>query len=374
MKLGKIISAVIIAALFALLLSKLQVLSTMDQKVSRLVKKCQPQTNTSEISRTDCLLKGYESLVTRSNFSEVVMSTKNAYADKDCHTAAHIVAKIAYEKGATFSDILNKCTNMCGYGCLHGAFQSRFESNLKGFIENIGTFCNDIPEGQTSNLIACWHIVGHGVGEYYGKDIGSSINTCASLPEGLPSWHCLNGLVMEYIEPFPWTPKLYEFTPELYLSICAQTPASYRTDCYGSAAYSVLKATGSVDDSVAICKKVPQDSVIIRKCAAEAGGTFALMRANPKDTYSYCERFGNLKGECILSAVVTFASGDFPDKAAEICGYTDGALRGECFANLGSGINSGREAFCSKLGPDNESCLKNPTDDRNYLLPSYLKE
>lgn len=348
-------------------------------EVAALYKRCSGSA-TSDM-RTDCMFKGYKNIVTKDNFADVVTATHDAYAPNDCHAPAHLVAKIAYEDGATFSDILNKCTDKCGYGCLHGAFQSRFESNLGGFIGSIGKFCSDVDQKNTGNLIACWHIVGHGVAEYYGTNIDKSIAECSKLPQGLPAWHCLNGLVMEYTEPFPWTSYGFEFSPKFYLNLCSKMPGFYRRDCYGSAGYTILKVQNDKDEAVAICSQIPNDPVMRKKCAAEGGGILALEHYGSSEIFSFCSKFKDpvLNGECAISAGMSLVTGGFENYAKDLCGLETGDLRRECYASIGSALErasgtSARADLCSGLGSgDSKNCLSVPFDLRSYLLPSYQK-
>lgn len=365
---------------FLLLVYKFRLIPTgVSAQVLALYKRC--SISKSSDTRTDCMFNGYKKLVTKDNFEEVVTATHDAYAPNDCHAPAHLVAKIAFEKGAAFSDILNKCTDKCGYGCLHGAFQSRFESDLVGFIGNIDNFCSDIDQKNTNNLIACWHIVGHGVAEYYGTDIVRAIAGCSNLPKGLPAWHCLNGLVMEYTEPFPWTSYGFKFSPEFYLDLCSKMPGFYQRDCYGSSGYVVLKVLEDKTKAVAICDQVPNDLVVHKKCAAEDGGILALQHYKVNDIFSFCNEFKNktLMGECIISAGNSLVTGGFEDPAKELCSLVGGDLRRECFSSIGVALEkfsdpTSRSKLCSGLSKtDSKSCLSAPLDSRQYLSPSYQK-
>lgn len=364
---------------------------TVSSSVLSVIDKCRKSTDTLNSLDPDCVFSRFQSIITKENLGEAVSAMESLYSSErdskklgvpSCHIPAHIAGEVAYQKGVTFNEVLNTCGQMCGFGCLHGAFQGMFKESGESFIGNLAGSCSLLENPTDDDIRACWHIVGHGVGEYFGRDLEGAISACTGLPEEKQRWHCISGLRMEHVTPSPWNHEsVLTPTAEGYLDFCTRFPKEegFQDDCYAEGGFATLKIFANVEAATEICRKVPNDPIVKKRCAGGAGTVFYFAhKDNPAVIYDFCKKYEEegMVNDCILGAIEIVATEwSFKDTAPALCRLADRDFTRECFSFYGEKIerwngSEKRQERCGEFAnPEKSYCLDKPQDSRDYYLP-----
>jgi len=390
-KVKPILLILIVIGLLGFLIIKKNTPSDIKEIVETTLKKCTASTNTLNSLDPDCVFTNFEKTISVDNFGEAVNFMQELFSNVNdskklgitsCHIPAHIAGEVAYEKGATFNQVLEVCNLACSSGCLHGAFQAMFKESGKNLIEHLSESCSILKSPTDSDVRACWHIVGHGVGEYYGLDINSSIKACEALPFEKQRWHCMSGLRMEHVTPSPRNSEtLPQTTIDSYLDLCAKFPNNegYRDDCYSESAFAVNKLYTNSELAIEICNRIPNDPIVRKRCAGGGGHIFFFAhKDDPLAIYEFCNKYKN-KGmirDCITGAIEnTTIERRYETTGHKLCRLVEKDFTKECFSFMGETIErhanlERRETQCSKLLDEEKLyCLTKPQDLRTYYLP-----
>lgn len=363
--------------------------SPLRNKVLSVIKNCKKEGNTLNSMDQKCVYKAFHNFVNRDNVSQVVASLMDIFSKADnsrdlgtnnCHIPAHIAGEIAYQDGADLNELWDKCSNNCTFGCLHGGFQGLFKEQGSALLDNLETACHVLEDPNDADLRSCWHIVGHGLAEYYGADMNSAINKCMGLPNEKQQRHCIMGVRMEFIvasvdNTSPMKPlKDYE-----YLDFCKKFPSKFIEDCYAEAAYYQIRITDDVNQMVDICKLAPNigDSKI--RCVTGSGSVFFFTnKANADVIHNFCARYGDkhYSNECAIGSVdLASSEWDHLETGTQVCLLASKDFVGECLAFYGGRVQfyngmAKRKEICGMLSPqDNKRCMGKPTMKRDYLIP-----
>ncbi len=363
--------------------------SFLRSKVASVLKKCNKGTNTLNSIDQRCVYKEFHKFVNKKNVSLVVASLMDIFSKEDnsrnlgtnnCHIPAHIAGEIAYQDGANLDELWQKCSNNCTFGCLHGGFQGMFKEKGPALLDNLETACKVLNNPDDADLRSCWHIIGHGLAEYFGSNLDAAVNKCLSLPNEKQQRHCIMGVRMEFIvasvDNTSPMPPLKGFE---YLDFCKKFPSKFVEDCYAEAAYYQIRITDDVNQMVDVCKLVPNIGDSIIRCVTGSGSVFFFTnKANAQVIHDFCARYENKKyeNECAIgSADLSSSEWDHLQTGANICLLTTPDFVGECLAFYGGRVQfynglAKRKEICSELSAkDEKSCMGSPKMDREYLTP-----
>lgn len=376
---------------FGFYISNSSILKKVDvrTKVLSILKGCKKPVSTLNSIDQKCVYREFKKFVDKNNVSDVMGALMDIFSKEDnsrnlgtnnCHIPAHIAGEVAYQKGATLPELWDRCSNRCTFGCLHGGFQGIFKEKGGGILDNLADSCDVLVNPNDADLRSCWHIIGHGLAEYFGADMQAAINGCLSLPNEKQQSHCIMGVRMEFIvasvdnnSPMP---PLKGFE---YIDFCKKFPEKYIDDCYAEASYYQIRISEDINQMVDVCKLVPniKDSKI--RCATGTGSVFFFTnKSTPEAVHNLCSRFGEsyYSNECSLGAADLSASEwDHLITGALICKMTTPNFVGECLAYYGERVEyynglAKRKEICASLSSvDNKSCMGKPKSNRDYLTP-----
>lgn len=397
----KVITALTFAVIIFTLLAKMIVSRVNNDgevdirsKVTKILKDCKKPVNTLNSIDQRCVYKEFHKFVNKDNVSLVMDALMDIFSKEDnsrnlgtnnCHIPAHIAGEVAYQSGATLPELWQSCSNRCTFGCLHGGFQGIFKEKGEAILDNLADTCDILENPNDADLRSCWHIVGHGLAEYYGSNMDSAINACLGLPNEKQQRHCIMGVRMEFIvasvDNASPMPPLKGFE---YLDFCKRFPSKFIEDCYAEASYYQIRITEDVNDMVEVCKLVPEikDSKI--RCVTGAGSVFFFTnKSSPEVVHNFCSGFDNkyYANECSLGAADLSASEwDHLRSGAEICLMTTNDFVSECLSYYGERVEyyagfAKRKEVCDSLpAKDAKSCFGKPTKSRDYLTPVTFEE
>lgn len=356
----------------------------LEERVVQILKDCKGKSDTPNALDATCAYKRLEKLVEKDTVDPIIAVLEKTFSEQEssvefgttsCHNPAHIVGEIAYEKGMNFSDLLDVCSERCGFGCLHGGFIARFKESSQDFLTGYKDICSNLEEPTDRNIRSCWHIVGHGLNEFYRDDLEATNEKCMELPTEKARWHCFSGVRMEYLVGSPGNPSRIEYSAQNLLNFCEQFPVEFQDECYAEAPFYALKVAGDVDTSIEICKGLNLDRITRMKCASGAGAEYVTIYKNdPDSVYNYCLRHGEYFNDCVWGALQVFSSEwDYLRNGARLCEIVNTGFRDQCFSYFGEGLEwwydkEFRENICGELSePEKNQCLTDPIDKRDYL-------
>lgn len=356
----------------------------LEKQTVSILQKCNGKGNTPNSLDMGCVYEDLETLITRDTIDPILATLEKTFSNQkssleygttSCHNPAHIVGEIAYEKGISYTELLNTCSTRCGFGCLHGGFMARFKEGESEFLDSFKDVCYNLDDNSDKNVRSCLHIVGHGLNEFYREDIEATSEKCLEFETEKGRWHCFSGVRMEYLVGSPGNPPKIEYSVDNLLAFCKRFPQEYQDECFAEAPFYALKIAGDVETSVKICDSLDLDEITRRKCAAGAGTEIVTMKKDtPEEVYQYCKRHGEFVNDCIWGATDLFSSEwDYLRNGAKLCNMIEGSFRRECYAYFGEGLERWydkkfRKKICGELSQTEESyCLSEPKDSRDYL-------
>lgn len=366
--------------------------SQVEKKTLSILQKCKI-TSRDTLASFDatCAYSEFGDLVDKNSIERIMGVLEETFSQTEsglefgttsCHAPAHIVGEIAYEKGMSFSDLLDSCSTRCGFGCLHGGFMGKVAEEGRGFLDNLQHSCDDLGDVTEEEVRSCWHVVGHGLGEYFGEDLEKAVDACLRLSDTEEKWHCISGVRMEFLLGASYNPErqAMDFTTENFISFCRRFPPEYQDDCFGEAAYYSYRITGEEELSIDICSQLPYSEYTSKLHCAYGGGSImvSVNKNEPERVYEYCQRYINkdLVRECVIGAVGFFSSEwEYMENGARLCEISPIDVRNECFSYYGESVarwygDERRKEVCKKLDSlDEKYCLSDPTNPRNYLNP-----
>ncbi len=214
---------------------------------------------------------------------------------QQCHSLVHFLGQEAYRTSRDLPKAFAQCSSAiaCGEGCYHGAVEAYIEETgdqLEG--ASIAKICSRDFTGNEVNYQACVHGIGHAFMLLSGGEVLQSLPKCDFLAAG-DREDCYAGIFMENVfgagsldhpaqylkrdDPmYPCTivedryknvcyssqvdlvmppgPTRYE-VGRLY---CADVPAAYRADCFGSLGGDIVLFTENPAEVAAVCETVPE--------------------------------------------------------------------------------------------------------------------
>jgi len=319
----------IITIIFFLIIVRYDKVHSPTEKLSynqirNVLQRCVDKGNTID---QKCVYAHFLKIIDVKNVASSIDALTKIYSEKNthmefnlttCHIPAHIIGQVAYKKGMVFSDIVNACSNKCGFGCVHGAFQS------SDFVSYLSKYCTEGAFESQYEKDKCLHAIGHGVAEYYGNDIKSAGKACMTLPDENGQWQCLSGLEMEKVTPSLGDQSYVTFTYSGYTSFCRLFPPFYQNDCYSGVGNSVLKAVKDDGLAVELCKEI-NSGENARKCAAGVGAIYTFTNDHPASSiFELCNKFknDNLINECVIGAIgilQTDNNNESTEEALKLC-------------------------------------------------------
>ncbi|HET7098662.1 MAG TPA: hypothetical protein VFI61_00270 [Patescibacteria group bacterium] len=363
-------------------------------RVLSIIKGCKTDSKTLNSLDQKCVIKKFQKFVDKKNLPDVLAALEDIFSKEDssinlgttsCHIPAHIAGEVAYQKGASFSELWDMCSRNCSFGCLHGGFQGMFKEKGEEVLKNLSSACSILDSPRDDDLRSCWHIVGHGVAEYFGGNTEAAIKECLTLPFEKQRRLCILGVRMETLIPSADNDVKTILKSQEYLSFCNKFPEKYRDDCFAEAGYYELKISEDINQTIDICKKVPQYNEIQIRCVTGAGSTFFFAhKSSPETVYAFCSKYGRkeLVEECVIGAVDLAASEwDHLRSGVGLCNLVNFGFKGECLAYFGTSLEvyNGKEKraeICNELNPvDKKSCFGSPKKVRKYAVPvTFLPE
>ncbi|MBI3577165.1 hypothetical protein HY086_03965 [Candidatus Gottesmanbacteria bacterium] len=219
------------------------------------------------------------------------------------HGLLHALGEIAYEKHMHIEQIYSLCQNSCDFGCFHGAFVAMAKQN-PNLLTTPEKFCSDLEQKtKGGGLRSCYHVIGHGIAEYFGNNISSMVGTCDRIPRSL--WHqdCLEGIMMELLGILTIRHSTIEPTPSALLAFCENFRSLNRQICYetiGVYAYNLLENKAT---AMRICQEVPVG--FQNQCASNLGRFLFYLNLNtvPKFTAACGYMPMPLYASCILTGL-----------------------------------------------------------------------
>ncbi len=357
-------------------------------RVLSIIKGCKNSSKTLNSLDQRCVFAKFQRFVDKENLPTVLATLEDVFSKTDsstelgttsCHIPAHIAGEVAYQRGATFTELWDICSRNCSFGCLHGGFQGMFKEKGEDLLKNLSGACSILDSPRDDDLRSCWHIVGHGVAEYFSGNVEASVKECLTLPVEKQRRLCILGVRMETIIPSADNEKQTSLKDQEYLSFCDKFPEEYRDDCFSEAGYYELKISEDDNQTINICKSVPKNNNIQIRCVTGAGSTyFFAHKSSPETIYSFCSKYSEkeLVEECIIGAADLAASEwDHLRSGVALCNLIGAGFKSECLAYFGTQVETyngrvKREEVCNELtGSDKKSCFSSPQKPRDYLLP-----
>ena len=130
---------------------------------------------------------------------ELAMSLFSIGLLNGCHVVTHQIGTLTYENNPEYiENILDRPLITCRGGFIHGSMKAFFlDLKEQGFkLTDFDDVCNDLISSRY-NFRICLHGVGHGLFEYYDRNLDSALNDCVTYPHEVS---CHNGAIMEYVE------------------------------------------------------------------------------------------------------------------------------------------------------------------------------
>lgn len=357
-------------------------------RVVAILKACKTDSKTLNALNQKCVYQKFSKFVNIQNLPIVMNTLQDSFSKVDnstslgttsCHIPAHIAGEVSYQKGAFFSELWEACSRNCSFGCLHGGFQGMFKEKGEELLKNLSSACSLLESPRDDDLRSCWHIVGHGVAEYYSGDVTAAAKQCLTLPFEKQRRLCILGVRMETIIPSVDNGKKIDLTGQGYLDFCNKFPVNYRDDCFAEAGYYELKISADINETIKICKSVPTRNEIQTRCVTGAGSTYFFANKNsPEAVYDFCSKYTaiGLIQECVLGATDIAASEwDHLRSGVTLCNLVDTGFKRECLAYFGERVENyngraKREEVCNELSAiDAKSCFSKPLRVRKYTIP-----
>ena len=193
---------------------------------------------------------------------------------RDCHPVVHAVGRETYRIKGNIHDSFSACDQTCHSGCYHGSVE-RF---LRG--EDIYSQIDKHP--STAELkqkaalacdpnipahlrFQCLHGLGHALMFFSRYQLLPSLEACDALPEDWSQSSCYGGVFMENV--FSATPETRDLSPTDYHYPCVKVAVKYRSECY------VMQTSRMTE-----------------------------MGLSTEKIFQECERAGNFRQQCMLSA------------------------------------------------------------------------
>ena len=291
----------------------------------------------------------------------------------DCHNAAHVAGRVAYEQfgPAAFVD----ATHDCRSGALHGALEAMFaERGTSRIHEDIKSLC--LASGNAWHEWNCWHGVGHGLMAWVSYEIGDALGVCDLLEESRGRFPCYSGVFMENIVGgmSRLTGHETEFLNDDPHFPCNVLEDRYVPTCYGYQQAQMLRLfNGDFRAVVRECGSLDENLRLI--CVRSIGhGLGVSHRGYPASSIQVCGLVPDEVGfaVCVGGVVAEmFWQPEEADSAAAFCRLVDDrAASNECWWQMldrGQHLfedRSSREGFCARFpaGQRQQYC-------REQLLP-----
>ena len=287
-----------------------------------------------------CLRKDLLEIVSAQNLGRLMNALEEIFSGqkssivfgtRTCHGPSHLIGEIAIDKGIPLGGIFNECSRKCDYGCLHGAFAQKMKS-YEDLPERVASFCDEYSNSPIKKDIdACFHIVGHGLTEYFSKDIDSALSACEDIKDSTGKVECKRGAIMEYLMGSPDNPTEVEFSPEELLSFCGSLSPVNQQECLGYLgfySYSLFDRETAIN----LCKKVPMKFAL--GCAYSLGSvSYFFHRDRPDEIISLCGKLGEGENECIKGAIEVYVGEKYyKDKGLNLCELASDDFKNDCKA------------------------------------------
>ena len=210
----------------------------------------------------------------------------------DCHDAAHVAGRVAYETFGPAAFVLSG--HECQAGSMHGAIEALFaDRGTSRLAEDIAAVCSNARNPFL--LHQCLHGVGHGLMAWTTYEIHEALELCDTIGDAGSRGSCYSGVFMENVvgglfglmgnqteylrhdDPhFPCNVIAPKYVPDCYfyqtshmLAVldgdfaavareCAQLPDESRLLCFGSYGRDVGSATrGDPAAAISLCNHAP---------------------------------------------------------------------------------------------------------------------
>jgi len=209
----------------------------------------------------------------REHYDEFGPHTMLAVLDDNqfCHSEAHNVGRVIYEREQGLAVATNICQNQCSSGCIHGALMgfftektgdekfvdsehhATFDDLTPAFRAEIASMCSSTELSAHLILGDCYHALGHALMVLANYDIPAAIELCAIFNEyGVGArYYCATGAYMErdieYGESDRAVSALYP---------CDESP--YPAACFRYKLRRAIDISKGYSDAVQFCTSMPK--------------------------------------------------------------------------------------------------------------------
>ncbi len=248
------------------------------------------------------------------------------------HGLLHALGEIAYEKQMHIEQIYSLCQNSCDFGCFHGAFIAMARQH-PGLLSTPEKFCSDLDQKtKGGGLRSCYHVIGHGIAEYFGNNIASMMQTCDRIPKPLWQRDCSDGVMMELLGILTIRRSTIVHTIPGLLAFCENFALQNRQICYETIGVYAYNLFDDKKSSISMCEQIPDE--FQKQCASKLGHFLFYLHLNNVNTFiSTCDQFHSpLYNACILTGIrIALHQQNYRQLTQKICKNVRSEFSKQCF-------------------------------------------
>lgn len=256
-----------------------------------------------------------------------------AYGTLSCHGPVHLVGEIMVRQGFSLGDIYRRCQKICDYGCEHGAFMENVKTygEITDLVPNL---CSQYQNSKNAkDLVSCQHVVGHGLTEYFARDLAATLSICDRFVGEAGRAECARGALMEYFYGSPGNIAPDETRAVDLLEFCSRLDPLYEEVCLEQVGFYTYSFTLNGRKAKEICERVP--AKLRADCSFNLGGRiYFVYKGSENDLLNFCRETSSWF-DCVLGAVDTDANSDKKgENSNNLCLVLDEPFKSDCLAFL----------------------------------------